>query len=206
MSVMATTTLHPPAAANFDLDDLHRITVEMWHDIVARERFEDREPYELLEGLIVKKMPEDAVHAAVISILLRLVGRHLPDGYAVRQPAPVTTEDSEPEPDLCIATGKEADYIEHHPTPADILLLIEVANTSLARDRSWKRRIYARGGTPAYWIVNLRDRTIETFADPQTFDDGDATYATSRIFAADEPVEFPIEGLPPLRLADVLPA
>jgi Uma2 family endonuclease len=195
----------PPAEADIGIEDVARISIEAWHEMIGTGRFDERDPYELLEGLIVKKMPEDPLHTAVVYALKDLLGERLPAGFIVRGPGPVTSDSSEPEPDLCVARGEQLDYVSHHPRPEDIVLLIEVANTSLARDRTWKRRIYARAGTPAYWIVNLRDRTIEAFAEPEIPEEGDPRYVSGRIYAEDEPIELPLPGVPALKLADVLP-
>ncbi len=68
---------------------------------------------------------------------------------------------NEPEPDLCVVRGERDDYTDHHPSPADIALIVEIADSSLARDRGEKRDNYARAGIPLYWIVNLVGRQLE---------------------------------------------
>jgi Uma2 family endonuclease len=78
----------------------------------------------------------------------------------------ITTSDSEPEPDIAIVLGPLERYIDHHPHPSEIALVVEVAETSLIRDRR-KARMYARAGIPHYWIVNLRDRCVEIYSQPE---------------------------------------
>jgi Uma2 family endonuclease len=128
---MSVQTRPPPASADFGINDVGRISVDAWHDLIAAGRFGKEDPYELLEGLIVKKIPEDPIHAAVIYALLGWFSKHLPDGFTVRGPAPMTSDDSEPEPDLLIARGRPLDYADHHPRPDETVLMIEVAHTSL---------------------------------------------------------------------------
>jgi Uma2 family endonuclease len=79
---------------------------------------------------------------------------------------PVTTVDSEPEPDVAVIRGLREKYVDRHPGPEDIGLLVEVADTSLERDRGWKKRIYAAAEIPVYWIVNLVERHVEVFTGP----------------------------------------
>lgn len=87
-------------------------------------------------------------------------------GFFVHSQNPVTTRDSEPEPDLAIVRGKPRDYLGGNPDPKKTPLVIEVADSSLALDRRWKKRIYARARVPVYWIVNLIDRQVEIYTGP----------------------------------------
>jgi len=74
--------------------------------------------------------------------------------------------DSEPEPDIAIVRGDDAAYEHRHPSPADIGVLIEVSDSTLAGDRADKSRIYARAKIACYWIVNLLDRQVEVYTQP----------------------------------------
>ena len=186
---------------------LYRLTVERYHDLIAAGAFADGPSIELLEGILVEKMPESALHTFVIYALLRWLWDHLPADVTARGPAPVTTPDSEPEPDLCVARGPATGYADRHPRPDETLLLVEVANTSLSRDRGWKQRIYARAGTPLYLIIDLQNRRVEVYRDPTgpVADGGEPGYRDRAIFAEHDPVALPVAGLPPLILADLLP-
>lgn len=81
-------------------------------------------------------------------------------------PGPVTFPTSEPEPNFSIARGDEADFDTRHPEPAEVGLLVEVSDSSLAFDRTDKWRVYGRGGVPVYGVVNVVDRRIEVYSDP----------------------------------------
>ena len=78
----------------------------------------------------------------------------------------VLSDISEPVPDLFVARGNETDYLERHPAASDILLVVEVSDSSLQSDRKKKAAIYARYGIPEYWIVNLTKRQIEVYREP----------------------------------------
>src|SRR5205823_6450881 len=87
-------------------------------------------------------------------------------GWHVRQQVPITLDTSEPEPDCCVAAGNRRDFLAHHPGPADVALVVEVADTTLDSDRRVKRPLYAEARIAVYWIVNLEDGQLEVYGDP----------------------------------------
>ncbi|MCL4872031.1 MAG: Uma2 family endonuclease [Anaerolineae bacterium] len=95
------------------------------------------------------------------SIITRLVRRLLADiilvGWYVDSQEPITTGDSEPEPDVLILKGTEKDYLDRHPQPSDVALVVEVSDATLSRDQGIKKRLYAAAAIPVYWIINLPD-------------------------------------------------
>jgi Uma2 family endonuclease len=117
------------------------------------------------------------------------VSKLLPPGWKVFVQRPITLADSEPEPDVSIVRGTRADYKDHHPRPSEIGLLIEVADSSLALDRTTKARLYAAEGIPEYWIVNLIQRQIEAHREPFG-DPSAAAYRSLTTFSAAE--KFPL--------------
>ena len=121
---------------------------------------------ELLEGWILYKMTRNPPHDVAIALASKTLLRILPGGWHVRPQSALTTEDSQPEPDMAVARGGERDYLERHPSALDVANVIEVADTSLSRDRIDKGRLYARAGVAAYWIINLIDGRIEVYSDP----------------------------------------
>jgi Uma2 family endonuclease len=162
---MATGVLDPETkgAAPFRLA---RISIEQYHRMIDAGIFGEDDPVELLEGLVVDKMPKNRPHSLVTRRLDRLLSEQLPAGWDVLNQEPITLGDSEPEPDLSIVRGTSDHYVDAHPGPEDIGLVIEVAHTSLASDRR-KALIYAQARIPAYWIVNLRQRCIEVHTHPR---------------------------------------
>jgi len=140
--------------------------VHQYHEIARAGTLVDGDPIELLEGWMVRKMTKDPPHTLSVGCthdsLVQMVGPN----WHVRIEGPVTTGDSEPEPDVTVARGHRRDFSDRHPGPDDVGLLVEVADASLDRDRGWKKRIYAAAGIPIYWIVNLIDRRVEIFSKP----------------------------------------
>lgn len=152
--------VHPPV-----WDPLFRITVQQYHEMIDKGILGPEDNVELLEGLLVRKMPTNPPHSYVKTLILRWLVRMLPPTWFPHVQDPVTTSDSEPEPDISVLRGDPADYLQRHPLASDTGLLVEVSDSTLARDRE-KRRIYARAGFPVYWIVNIPDRQIEVYTQP----------------------------------------
>jgi len=126
----------------------------------------DREPVELIGGHLVVAEPHGSYHASILGAAGDALRAALPPGWLLRVQLPVALDDeSEPEPDLALVPGEWAEYRAAHPSrPA---LVIEVAETSLAFDRGEKSSLYARGGIRDYWIVNLVDRVLEVYREPE---------------------------------------
>jgi Uma2 family endonuclease len=123
---------------------------------------------ELLEGWIVTKMARNPPHDTAIYRTQMALLRRLPPEWICRGQSGVTTDDSQPEPDLAVVRGPIDRYDDHHPTPEETALVVEVANTSLQQERSFKGRLYARAGIAVYWIVNLTEDQVEVYTDPAT--------------------------------------
>src|SRR5262245_17582515 len=124
------------------------------------------EPLELIGGQLIVAEPQYAYHASAISAAEYALRAVLPPGWIVRTQLPVSLDDeSEPEPDLVVVPGRPADYRHEHPArPA---LAVEVAEFSLHFDRDHKGSLYARARIEDYWIVNLVDRSVEVYRDPE---------------------------------------
>ena len=176
------TTLDRPAAPTprrFDVDDYYRMAAA---GILTPE---DR--VELIEGEIVDMAPIGSEHAATTDILNELVTRAVATAQAqVRVQGPLRLDRrNEPQPDLILLRPRADRYRATHPTAADVLLLIEVADSSLAFDRGQKLALYARHGVPEVWIVDLVGRAIEIcrtpsatgYAERRRLSEGDLTPA-----------------------------
>jgi len=146
------------------------LTVKRWRRsefdrLVNLGAFEG-EPLELIGGQLVVAEPQGSYHASAIDKIGHTLRALVPTGWFVRFQAPVSLdEESEPEPDLAVVPGRPGDYRESHP--AHPVLVIEVAESSLAFDRTRKGSLYARAAVPEYWIVNLVDRILEVYRDPE---------------------------------------
>jgi Uma2 family endonuclease len=118
---------------------------------------------ELIRGILIEKMSKSPLHAAIAKRLYDLLARMIPSGFVVRREDPITFADSEPEPDIAVVTGNEAEFFQAHPKTAE--LVIEVAVSSPALDRQ-NASLYAEAGVKEYWIVLGTERRVEVYRQP----------------------------------------
>lgn len=170
-----------------------RLTVEQYHQMIAAGILMDGDPIELLEGWLITQMTQKPRHSLVNQLLNDALLPAVPAGYFLNVQEPITTDDSEPEPDISIVRGIRRDYAEHHPYPQDVVLVIEVADTTLMRDRTLKVRVYANAHIPVYWIVNLPDSQIEVNKTPSG-SGADAAYQERTLYGLDASVPVEIDG------------
>ena len=124
------------------------------------------ERLELLDGLLVVREPQGGPHAAMVGQVGDVLRVAFGPEWHVRLQAPVALDDeSEPEPDVAVVPGVFRDYVGGHPSAP--VLVVEVAESSLRLDRRMKSGLYARARLREYWIVNLVDRVLEVYRDPQ---------------------------------------
>lgn len=143
-------------------------------------------------------------HAFLVSALMALNELLKPYGFYIRLQQPITIRPRhEPEPDGAVVRGDHLDYRDHNPTPADCVLVIEGADSSLYDDRKRKQRIYSEAGIPIYWIVNLRHNTVEVYEQP---DPERGEYRVRRDRQIGETIEICLpEGVViPVRVSDLL--
>jgi Uma2 family endonuclease len=137
-------------------DKIRPLTRAEYDELVALGRFED-ERVELLRGMIVTMTPQKAPHAYAVQQLNEHLVPRLQGRAHVRIQLPLALSDSEPEPDLALAPLN--DYSKEHPTQA--WLVVEVADSTLKKDRRIKAKLYAEHGVVEYWIVNLVESVVE---------------------------------------------
>jgi Uma2 family endonuclease len=144
---------------------LHRWTRVQYERLVSKGVFDSGDDVELLDGLLVVREPQGSRHAVVVGLVRAALERAFGHGFHVREEKPVALDDaSEPEPDLMVVRGRLRDYLDAHPTTP--LLVVEVAEASLAQDRLRKGGLYARAGVTDYWVVNLIDEALEVYRQP----------------------------------------
>jgi len=144
-----------------------KFTVADYHRIAEAGILVSGDPFELLAGWIVPKMTINPPHNKAVRLLNRRLGRLLCDDWVLQIQGAITLlPESEPEPDVVVAFGPEEKY-EANPEAKDVVLVVEVADSSLERDRGSKLKIYARARIPVYWIVNLIDRKVEVYTLPR---------------------------------------
>jgi len=152
------------------MEKAYRFTVEEYKKILETGIFDD-ERVELLNGVITDMESVSQAHFGMIIFLNRLLVFHCMDKYCCSPQSPIKFGDyGAPMPDFAIAKFRKDRYMGASMKPEDILFIIEVADSSLKRDRKVKAPIYAASNVPEYWIVNLQDYQIEVFKQPRNTD------------------------------------
>ncbi|MEP6518584.1 Uma2 family endonuclease [Microcoleus vaginatus] len=147
-------------------DLILRLSIEQYHAIIQAGILTDDDSVELLEGWLVFKMPKNPPHRVTTRLVRTALENILPRGWYVDSQEPITLSNSEPEPDIVVVRGDTRQYLDRHPGAEDIALIIEVSDTTLQRDRTVKKQIYARAGIAIYWIVNLVEGLVEVYSQP----------------------------------------
>ncbi len=162
-AVLVPEAAHPVSEIIDATETLYRLTVEEYEQIAG---FLDDDRVELIDGYLVKKMVKNPPHVVACARAAAAIARPAPAGWHTRPGEPIRiTGRTELEPDVALARGVIDDYASRHPEPADIALVVEVADTTLAKDRR-RRRTYGPAGIPIYWIVNLPSRRVEVYTSP----------------------------------------
>ena len=127
--------------------------------------FGPEERLELIEGEVIRKVPQNTPHATALLLATDLLRQAFGVGLHVRAQLPLAIGPrSEPEPDLAVVSGSPRDYEDAHPISAR--LVVEISDTTLRFDRTTKAGLYARAGVVEYWIVNLNERILEVHREP----------------------------------------
>ena len=146
---------------------LRKWTVKEYHKLGEFGIFNPEERLELIEGNIIKISAKGTLHAAATRRTATLLHNLLGNQAAVYNKSPIALDDySEPEPDIALVRIDPFDCATHHPTPSEVYLIIEVADSSLTFDREIKAKIYARSGIADYWVLNVGDRQLHVFREP----------------------------------------
>jgi Uma2 family endonuclease len=187
---MATVALPETSEATaISPDELYRLSVEQYHEMAEAGILSTEDRVELIEGMLVKKMTIYPLHAFAVESLADKIKALAIPGWCYRTQQPITLSKSEPEPDGALVVGERAEYIERHPSPPQIGIVVEVAESSLRRDRGIRKRVYARAEIPVYWIVNLVDKIVEVYRNPK---DGD--YEPMQPFRKEDKLPIELDG------------
>jgi Uma2 family endonuclease len=143
-----------------------RFTVDDYYRMVGAGILREKDRVELIEGEVVTMSPIGPPHSAYVDRANHALTMRLGDGAITRVQAPVRlNEHTEPQPDVSILRPKADFYASGHPGPADVLLIIEVADSSLDYDRRVKARIYAECGIREYWVVDVIGESLWRYTD-----------------------------------------
>jgi len=177
------------------------LSVEQYDQMVDTGIITPDHKVELLEGLLIKKMGINEPHSACVAGLHEYFYDRHGKQFTFRSENPITlSPTSKPEPDFVVCTRREDRYVNAHPSAAEVQLLIEVAESSVDNDRSYKSRLYAAAGIQEYWIINLAARQVEVYLKP---DDSSATFASVTYYGKEETFESILNG--ETAVSDLLP-
>ena len=177
----------------------HRFSVAEYDQMIEYGILTENDRVELIRGEILEKMSIGESHAGCVRRLNQLLFVLFGTRVCISIQNPIRLEDSEPEPDLVILKSRDDFYSEVHPTPEDILLIVEIADSSLDFDRGVKLPLYAENGIVECWIVNLVDKTLEVYRNSQR-----SAYSDVSVLRAGNVVEMLSLPGTPILVADVL--
>jgi Uma2 family endonuclease len=162
---------------------------------------------ELIEGWVVEKMVRSAPHDSAIQRISESLHKRIGTQWKVRAQLAATMDDAELEPDIAVVPGPVGRFDQAHPTPRDIVLLVEVSSSSLQIDVSIKKRDYARNSVARYWIANLVERRIEVYEDPSG-PTAVPDYQTSNFYQPGEQIPLTLRehAFEPVAVDELLPA
>ncbi|QKD81924.1 Uma2 family endonuclease [Thermoleptolyngbya sichuanensis A183] len=184
MIVAATKPLQTPQPVRFTVQDYHRL--------VELGLLGEDDHIELIRGELIQMAARGTAHETCITRLLRVLPELVGDRATLRCQSPITLSfDGEPEPDFSIVQNREDDYESAHPTPAETLLVMEVADSSLEYDRTVKLSLYAEAGIRDYWLFNVVDRYLEAYSQPAEVAPGQFGYLHRQIVTAQAAIALP---------------
>lgn len=193
-----------PPPSGLTLDNVDRLTIDQYEQMARAGMFGDSR-VELIEGYVVSKMPPDPPHVSVVELTRAALQPLLPAGWHFREEKPIRLpDDNMHETDLAIVRGTIRDYVTRHPDSDDIAAVVEVAASSVSRDRNAKLAIYAASGIPIYWIVNLIDDCLEIYSEPAP---ERRIYRSQQILGRTDQASLTIDGhvQSPIAVAELLP-
>ncbi|WP_427161180.1 Uma2 family endonuclease [Aliinostoc sp. HNIBRCY26] len=169
-----------------------RFTLDEYHKLIELGFLHEDDHIQLINGELIQMVSKGTAHETCLRKLLKELPKVIGDRATLQSQAPITLPpNSEPEPDFAIVQNRLDDYFSAHPSPADVLLVMEVADSSLSYDQDVKIPLYAQAGISDYWIFNLFDNYLECYNDPYQDHQGKYGYSTKRIFLHNQVISFP---------------
>jgi len=162
------------------------VTVDEYDQMVQAGVFPPDDRLELIEGEIIKMSPIGSVHAAFVIRLNRLLGTLAGAHALIGVQSPIHLPRSEPQPDALLLRPRADDYEGALPEAADVLLAIEVSDTTAHFDRTVKIPLYGRAGIPAAWLIDVEARLLEAYHGPSA-----GGYREKRTYGPEETVAVP---------------
>lgn len=162
-----------------------RFTVEEFHKMTEAGILPEESGWEIIDGYLIDKMSIGSRHASVVKRLNRRLTLLFTDKAVVSVQDPIHIDKyNQPEPDIALLKPREDFYEEGHARPVDVLLLVEVSDSTVETDRDIKRTLYSEAGIEEFWLVNLKENTVECYSSPKN-----GNYRLAQIFEAGETIE-----------------
>ena len=183
-----------------------KFSIDEYHQLVDLGFFSENDRIELIRGEIIEMSPKRTPHSVCNSLLWKQLYELVVKQAEIRVQEPIIlASNSEPEPDVVIAKKKADNYLSGHPRVEDIILAIEISDSTLQYDRETKLPLYAEAGINNYWIVNLVDNRLEVYTNP--FDDiqNKFDYRHKSIILPNEHINIPTFNNITLELKTVFP-
>jgi Uma2 family endonuclease len=169
-----------------------RFTLLDYHRLIELGFLTENDRVELIRGELMQMVAKGTPHTVCNTSLVYEVTMLLQRRAIVRGQEPIILPpDSEPEPDLVIARNRADRYLSNHPSPADILLVVEVSDSTLKYDQEAKLSLYAESGIADYWIFNLVANCLEVYTQPYQDLQGNFGYGSKQIFLLNNSVTLP---------------
>lgn len=185
---MAFAASKQPAPPPVDTRGRYAFTVADYHQLVVSGHFTRTDRIELINGELTLMPPTGLGHSFHTTRMTNSLPVKLPSGVWLRMNEPITIPPhSEPQPDAALLRARADGYRSAHPGPKDVLLVIEVADTSVAFDTQVKAKLYSKAGIPEYWVLDVPESCLRVFTKPsakgykhlQVFDRGDTVKSSS---------------------------
>lgn len=176
-----------------------KFSTDAYHQLVEYGLLPAEARVELLEGEIIEMSPINSPHSGTINRLQKYLEKMLGDLYVISSQNPIQIDPfSEPQPDLAVLQWRDDFYFDKHPVPEEVIFLVEIADSTLEKDRTIKLPIYAKVNIPEVWIVNLKAKQLEVYTLPK-----DSNYTQKRIYKKGDLLEGTL--VPKLKFDQVLP-
>jgi len=177
-----------------------RWTTDEFHKMAEFGILGEDERLELIDGEVIELAPIGPAHRRASLSLYDHMRDAAGSRHYVMHESPISLADgSEPQPDIAVALGSADDYEDRHPSPSDLVLVVEASDTTLAADRSTKMQLYADAGIHEFWIVNLVDGQVEVYRQSS-----DGRFAPPEIYVSGQTVSLPFAS-GTIAVADILP-
>ncbi|CAD5927180.1 hypothetical protein NO976_01085 [Planktothrix agardhii] len=169
-----------------------KFTIEDYHRLTELGFFQENDRVELIRGEIIEMAAKETSHSVCETRLERELYKLIGERATLRGQQPIILSSySEPEPDRVIVKNREDDYLNGHPHTEDILLLIEISDSSLDYDQTTKLSVYAENNITNYWIFNLVDFCLECYCQPYQKSQGEFGYLRKLIYLPTQSVTLP---------------